>query len=80
MGGCIDMSKIYVSMTSDATKREATKTANRFADAHLRTYTVGMEIACHTDPDGIVHFTCYKTGGSNGTRGEILAEFSELNH
>lgn len=71
------MSKMYASMTADASKTEATKRAHQSANAHVRGWNVGVEINAYTTKDGKQVYEVFKTGGSNGGRLEKLCEVVE---
>ena len=76
------MSKMYASITTDATKTEGTKRAHKFANAHVRGWDIGVEINAYTidsydENDGKLCFEVFKTGGSNGSRLEKLCEVIE---
>ena len=71
------MSKMYASITADASKSEATKRAHKFANAHVRGWNLGVEINAYTSSSGRQVFEVYKTGGSNGHRLEKLCEVVE---
>tara|TARA_R110002020_G_scaffold251833_1_gene465633 strand:+ start:162 stop:398 length:237 start_codon:yes stop_codon:yes gene_type:complete len=77
------MSKMYASITADASKTEATKRAHKFANAHVRGWDIGVEInayTCYCDKCGIKGkqvYEVYKTSGSNGSRLEKLCEVVE---
>ena len=71
------MSKMYASITADASKSEATKRAHEFANAHVRGWNLGVEINAYTTDEGKQVFEVFKTGGSNGSRLEKLCEVVE---
>ena len=71
------MSKMYASITADASKTEATKRAHKFANAHVRGWDIGVEINAYTTDEGKQVFEVYQTSGSNGSRVEKLCEVVE---
>ena len=71
------MSKMYASITTDATKTEGTKRAHKFDNAHVRGWNLGIEINAFTTEEGKQVFEVYKTSGSNGSRLEKLCEVIE---
>ena len=71
------MSKMYASITADASKSEATKRAHKFANAHVRGWDIGVEINAYTTDEGKQVFEVYQTSGSNGSRGLKLCEVAE---
>ena len=71
------MSKMYASITTDATKTEGTKRAHKFANAHVRGWNLGVEINAYTTEEGKQVYEVYKTSGSNGSRLEKLCEVAE---
>ena len=71
------MSKMYASITTDASKTEATKRAHKFANAHVRGWNLGIEINAFTTDEGKQVFEVYQTSGSNGSRGMKLCEVAE---
>ena len=71
------MSKMYASITTDATKTEGTKRAHKLANAHVRGWNLGVEINAYTTEEGKQVYEVYQTSGSNGSRGMKLCEVVE---
>lgn len=61
------MSKMYGSMAADMSKRPATKRANKYISAHVRSYTLGIEVIGSEDKDGVRRFKVYETQGSGSS-------------
>ena len=71
------MSKMYASITTDATKTEGTKRAHKSATAHIRGWNLGVKIIASTDENDKQIFEVFKTGGSNSSTLEKLCEVVE---
>lgn len=59
------MSKLYGSITADASSTDATRRAHRNIVGHIRGWNVGIQVAGYLDGDGNERLEVYLTSGSS---------------
>ena len=64
------MSALYVSVNTDAIKREHTARGRREITAHVRGWNSGVEVTAQLTDRGTIHYFVTLTGGSNGAKKE----------
>lgn len=67
------MSKLYGSITGDASKSDATRRGHRNISGHVRGWTLGVRVDGSLDREGREQFSIYATSGSGfGARDVLL--------
>lgn len=66
------MSKLYASISADASKTEATRRGHKRITTHTRGWDLGVKVEARLDGTGEPTFDVYVTSGSKGGAGDQL--------
>lgn len=66
------MSKLYASISADASRTEATRRGHARITSHTRGWDLGVKVEARLDGTGEPTFDVYVTSGSNGGAGDKL--------